>query len=112
MRALVEASGGCWHDPAQSDNWAETISCKKCHVAMGNKHCGIGAKYSEPSPTDLNALFKIAEKLECHELEFWFFSDSVSCKFKPLNAADIYGNGKTPADALRKALYKTIEQTP
>ena len=98
MKRLVEASGNIVYE-RYADNG------QLSHYVTLDED---GDDIPVPSPDDLNALFEIAEKLECHELEFWFFSVSASCKFKPLNAANVFGNGATPSEALLNALIKAI----
>jgi hypothetical protein len=53
MQEVVEAAGECWHEPKGS---APMNKCQKCKEPMGYHNC-------LPSPTDLNELFRLAEKL-------------------------------------------------
>ena len=55
IKEIVEAAGMCWHY-VMLDKLRDVQYCHKCNI---ESHTGI----SNPSPTDLNALMEIAEKL-------------------------------------------------
>ena len=56
MKAIVEAAGECWHE-LKDHLFQYTAFCHKCGLIMSYK------PGRNPSPTDLNELFRLAEKL-------------------------------------------------
>lgn len=100
MQAIVESAGECWHESA---GCAPLYKCKKCGRQMGYHTCN-------PSPTDLNELFRLAEKLGVYAGN-WKIDDYGCCHIlvetNDLKRKEIVTND-TPADALRNALYQAV----
>ena len=84
MKAILGAAGESWKNPRREDGpW--------------------GTRYvnrSNPSPTYLNDLFRLAEKLQFMDIHFEIHSEG--CWIGTVNA-------NTPAEALLNALYEAIE---
>ena len=59
MQAIVEAAGECWH---RGTNPLYPCTCAHCGEALNIP----ASKPWNPSPTDLNELFRLAEKLDLY----------------------------------------------
>ena len=106
MQAIVEAAGEHWHSRTYVE-WTE-----------GKKLCNCGApKYklcSNPLPTALNVLFRLAEKLHIlKDIQINYDHGSsnggVICYVK-YPARRLIGGGATPAEALLNALYESVKE--
>ena len=107
MQKIVEAAGECWHDV--SYNPTETIGrCIQCKMMWPDTF------NPNPSPTDLNELFRLAKKLNYH--------CEIDVDKNGGSQVSIHANGKLSdkpdgqsieglqlVDALRKALFHAIE---
>lgn len=111
MQVIVEAAGECWHE------WHRAIGghlCYKCREIVKQIYSCLPAPVN-PQPTDLNELFRLAEKLfDVHDLAFGY-GLAVSCSIEGHKGLRIIGpkyeEGSTPAEALLNALYAaTIER--
>lgn len=109
MQKIVEAAGECWH--VVEESVGETMGhyyhqCIKCgiHDRRGNIYP------NNPSPTDLNELFRLAEEIFGEECEVSFYI-SEGKQIAQLDKIECLGQGfaNNKADALRKALVKAIE---
>jgi hypothetical protein len=110
LKAVVEAVGECWHEfnNAYNVNKDEHFICPECEAILelsGNN----------PSPTDLNELFRLAEKLGYKNVDF-FFHQNYRCCIYPQGTAAGYSlisthsaYGDTSAEALLNALYESIK---
>lgn len=115
MKASVIAAGECWHEWERKyllqDYATGMFKCSKCDYSSewvkGSPH--------NPSPTDLNELFRLAEKLGFTKIET--DKDAKNKTFQCNISKDDYvctyhfliGIGNTPADALRTALYQAVK---
>ena len=100
MQKIVEAAGECWH------KWTKppSMQCTTCSLLATPT-----SFKANPSPTDLNELFRLADKLGydyhvgrnsgCIDVMIFDKQDEV--------IAD--GNSDNLADALRKSLVNAIE---
>jgi hypothetical protein len=100
MQAVVEAAGECWHHLLPVTVVAQ---CAKCNNYKPN-----------PSPTDLNELFRLAEKLGFMSvlLDSGMFDASTLCqivRYRDLNIdLQVEVPGDTPSEALLNALYEAV----
>jgi hypothetical protein len=100
MQKVVEAAGECWHEVVSElrgiDYVRAMCSCGK-QVYDPSHNCG------NPSPTDLNELFRLAEKL----------GPMIVLTFKRdcMTVIRLWGaktEENTPAEALLNALYEAV----
>lgn len=111
MKATVEAAGGCWHEwhngviGYNTANHKRVYECKKCGKG-GTDH--VHLSYLNPSPTDLNELFRLAEKLGCTDIDFEWVLGKWICEYTTSEFIYFKDSAFTPADALRKALYQAV----
>lgn len=119
IRAVVEAAGECWHEAGEiegdSITMPMTLHCAKCGELM----CMEGScrnHTQNPSPTDLNELFRLAEKLEYSVRLETTFPDygeivyKVSIRKFCKKVWLMYGQFPTPAEALLDALYQAVKE--
>lgn len=109
MRAIVEAAGECWHVAKKRPYAKRRYMCSKC-----GEH-GPVLVPSNPSPTDLNELFRLAAKTYGTAINaITFHPAGHVCWFTvdhPNHSVDLTrftGEGFTPAEALLNALYKAV----
>jgi hypothetical protein len=112
MQKIVEAAGECWHDVEEFAG--ETMG----HYYLKCTKCGVHDKVDDDfpcnhSPTDLNELFRLAEKIGYKDMDF--YKDSSSCTIYPSKDGKPYrligsirATGSTPAEALLNALYEAV----
>jgi hypothetical protein len=104
MQKIVEAADECWHNhDVPSGN--KRFNCEKC---------GLGEydpKYkNNPSPTDLNELFRLAEKLQLVAVAVTDPITGSWAQARQLDGLMLHKfNADTPSDAFRTALVKAIE---
>ena len=110
MQKIVEAAGECWHnaditfDP-NNVGFATHWQCSTCKVYV-DRSC------DHPSPTDLNELFRLAEKLYGRDCRIEFsmhYGDVQAIQLCKENKVVSQGQADTKADALRTALVKATE---
>lgn len=113
MQIVVEAAGGCWHkrivdkQPSPEEGQFDYFpKCDKCEIDLPHG-------FNNPSPTDLNELFRLAEKIiNVHTLVF--DNHSMKCRSIQLvgnihiTSIDLFAEGCTPAEALLNALYEAV----
>jgi hypothetical protein len=120
MKVIVWAAGECWHqvsdDKRVFDDGFGAYQIRYCaFCGLPWNACLTGFDIDNPLPTDLNELFRLAEKLD----------DEYGLSLRKRNTTDgwkwmtwFQGTNKqsqamyarSPADALRKALYAVAEQ--
>ena len=91
MQKVIEAAGECWHE------------------LVGNGLCKCGAPCNigwNPSPTDLNAMFRLAENI--NHIKFSVIGGDPDCQLWSPKFGYVNGYGKTKKEALLDALYKAI----
>ena len=103
MQAIVEAAGY-----KVTERYADNGALSHLAIVTGD-----GALNVFPSPTDLNELFRLAEKVGFVEIHFNL--DNTKCGWYVVidNESALYG-GKlftTPAEALLNALYEAIKES-
>jgi hypothetical protein len=130
MQKVVEAAGECWHEWVKRETTLETRSvigaieyggfgwecvCGFRRVNRVNWHIGDEAilPCKNPSPTDLNELFRLAEKLGYVDIDFYGYS--MTCTLYPsgtgkpyLLIGSIRAIGSTPAEALLNAIFQAV----
>ena len=103
MQKIVEAAGECWHERF----------FKHAHFAAC-RHCGVETmdKTNNPSPTDLNELFRLAEKLEVsvRVTQRMGFEQSWAKRLDHDGTAIDGSYADTPAEALLNALYSSVKE--
>lgn len=114
IQVVVEAAGECWHEwnnMIKGHNTAahqRIYKCVKCGKG-GTDH--VHLSWCHPKPTDLNELFRLAEKLGVEFtlcLSIYTQGDNM-WSVEPL-CADVTFNEITPAEALLNALYETVKE--
>jgi hypothetical protein len=109
MQKVVETAGGCWHDVTEKDGVVIVLNqpgsalsiCHKCKDKVN-----VDRKpYGNPSPTDLNELFRLADKLGAGDI---ISSSEGGCTIVGINGI-ISGTGDNRAEALLNALYEAID---
>ena len=101
MQKVVEAAGERWHE--KLGERYHCFSCKvKCHTYHPSELSAFDRDHTNPSPTDLNELFRLAEKLGAGVV--------VSTIGKPRAMAlnPDWIEDDTPAEALLNALFSSI----
>jgi hypothetical protein len=99
MQKVVEAAGECWHESGTYFDGVKLCKCLKCGVQIltTNFH------KANPSPTDLNELFRLAEKMSKKIKVEQFDGDWVAqVDGRSWEVAD------TPAEALLNALFVDV----
>ena len=115
LQAVVEKAGECWHTKFQhSDGGHKCGDCQKWlgHIEIDNDV--PYAKHFNPSPTDLNELFRLAEKLKLHvEADV----DTIGCSQVSIHRKRLGRSpcgqslsGRSVAEALLNALYESIKE--
>ena len=98
MQKIVEAAGECWNDT---------------HMRFcGASDTQILVSKPNPSPTDLNELVRLAEKLYGRDCRIEFsmhYGDVQAIQLCKENKVVSQGQADTKADALRTALVKATE---
>ena len=116
MQAIVEKAGSCWHNSNKTEgdsiHLPIRISCSKCGAIVACEG-GLFSCETNPSPTDLNELFRLAEKLgfDCRltvrsRNVCGHRSEIISMEGGRL--VDVFAD--TPADSLREALYRAVKE--
>ena len=99
LKFVKEKAGECWHEHGNVmlTCMPPKYKCLKC-----------GAIYlHNPSPTDLNELFRLAEKLEIRFIKFVTgLAGQQNVEVPHLEIGVIQYCGTTKAEALLNALYK------
>lgn len=105
MQKIIEAAGECWHEVERLDfsTGKTVLRCRHCKTQDNN-----------PSPTDLNELFQLAEKkYSMVTVRFEYHRGcSVEC-FLTVNSRPHYGHngqGKSVSESLLDALYQSIKE--
>lgn len=112
MQAIVEAAEECWHEYDSFREKEESISihCPKC------PKCKKNAPYTNPSPTDLNELCRLADKL-VWEYKTSYMRSAITHKFRVIVVKDAYTmraaanrcSAVTQSEAMLNALYDAIK---
>lgn len=110
MQAVVETAGECWHEATETSAACfNSYKCAHCGVMLGNYYNPAQWTHTNPSPDDLNALFRLAEKLEVSctlRLKVkGYFADAKM--FGRLSGAE--EEADTSAEALLTALHQAIK---
>lgn len=102
MQTIVEAADECWHTlefqpiHCSDSKYPEMmLVCQNCHTVTGKEN---------PPPTDLNELFRLAEKIGYN----FGVSYSVNGRRFAASYKGKLGESELPADALRKAMYSAL----
>lgn len=113
-KAIVEEAGECWHEWERKyllqDYVTWMFKCSKCDCSSE----WVKGSPPNPSPTDLNELFRLAEKLGLR-VHLKYRGDDYHAKvwFKPeeedTDRVFFWSVAATPADALRTALYQAMK---
>ncbi len=108
MKAIVEAAGGRWHiNSFQTSN--------NCVLGCGDVY-ETGCKSNNPSPANLNELFRLARKLGHDEI---FFASGRGKEFPERCLLESFApqrkqwegrSAVSPAGALLNALYESIKE--
>ena len=112
MRAIQEDAGECRHEWANGVTGHNTANHRKVHKCKicgksGDGHVHLG--WLNPSPADLNELFRLAEKLGCKEYGTAKFGGKFCAGVELCEASIATEEADTPADALREALYLAVK---
>lgn len=109
MQTIVEAAGECWHDWEWIPGGGK--QCKNCDIDLYHKD---SVSYNQripvppnPSPTDLNELFRLAGNISY--IKFGGYFDEPKCQLWTAKFGYINGRGKTKAEALLNALYESVK---
>ena len=129
MQAIVEAAGECWHK-YDTIAYFDMFNCigetlmtihHKCNCGEvtsdheylnleGENRTGVIPQFTHPSPTDLNELFRLADKLGFTHI--YHYIKSNACM---INKGDVLGTftgySNIPAEALLNALYGAIKES-
>lgn len=111
LQAIIEATPGmCWHEEYE---WrpvydAEFRFCVDCGASASS--------FPNPSPDDMNALLKIAEKLVWRHTSNYNrgaiknpYNTRVWLDAYTLDRASVYAHADTPAAALLDALWQAVK---
>jgi hypothetical protein len=112
MKAIVTAAGECWHE------YVEEIGQAMGHYYSVCTSCGLDDRVDDnlpinPSPTDLNELFRLASRLgiQVSITTNYHGCGMISCWCYPRETN--YGNSRavldTTHEALLDALYNSIK---
>ena len=102
LKFIVEKAGECWHEVK-----AGRFDCIHCDAFLGFKYDLI----TNPSPTDLNELMRLAEKIGYGvklytDVRHHVGSREHECKVMHVRTGTSgWTLGKTPAEALLNALF-------
>ena len=113
MQKIVEAAGECWHTWRQCGYLPQAATtgyqCIKCKEEVVVIHSWESAP-EYVSPTDLNELFRLAEKLDARFV-VRRLSNGVYVAILRYHNQDGFGTwaADTPAEALLDALYQSVE---
>lgn len=128
MQKIVAAAGECWHEWIIESSTLDSKDILGGHCYGGHGYecaCGfrrvnrvnwaigdeanLGGMCRNPSPTDLNELFRLAEKLEFDEVRSDILNGITEIIEWGGKDRRFLGMADDPADALRNALSKAIE---
>jgi len=121
IKVIVEAAGECWHEWEQRAYAVNRFMCNKCgkHSMNTERTLGHGGGAfvapKNPSPTDLNGLFRLAEKagIGCGVRRKRDYPDGYIAYHWPITDTmcnTIIVVGDTPAEALLNALYEAVKE--
>jgi hypothetical protein len=115
MKAVVEAAGKCWHEVSKYQRMFEDDTGKfRIRYCINCEQSWDLCVDKNPSPTDLNELFRLAEKLGLIAQKFEYkLPAGVRC-FLLMKTQDEFpesftGKGNTSAEALLNALFAAIK---
>ena len=103
MQAIVESSGECWHEP----KFGMSV-CKHCRRTNDPRYFDFDKV--NPSPTDLNELFRLANILRIGDFGVAYLLPIASedCGVYCAGAGTYTAEATTPAEALLNAIYDSL----
>jgi hypothetical protein len=112
MKTIVEAVGECWHEWKLWNKDYNGYKCKHCSIEVHQVH-SYNAAPSNPSPTDMNELFRLVKKLGY--VVALYTNDKGTCSVNLGISDKVYFDVwavdcDTPADALRTALCQAVKK--
>ena len=108
MQVVVEATGKCWHE----SDFGMSI-CKHCRRTNDPRYFDFDKV--NPSPIDLNELFRLAEKLEIHvHLKYRIKDYHIKVWFLPGDDEEdrvfFWAHSDNAAEVLLNALYEAVRE--
>lgn len=106
MQAIVKAAGGCWHNWQPPKMYSWQVECSVC-----GKTQAATVPTDNPSPTDLNTLFELAEKLDERVGIQNDGRTSYICSVWRESGWTFTCGADNPAETLLNALYEAVRDS-